>query len=296
METYAPTASLMSLRLLLATTCLQPWKVCSFDVSGAYLYSPVEETVLMEPPTHFIPSLKGKVLHLQKALYGMKQAGCLGLECAIGEGEVTISQTRLTNAYPRKIFQHDSPLPPISKMHLDEKEAFMEATPFRLAFNGANRDPLDHVGPSCGVSTQDLGKRHCPTPTGLLSQPVEWQAGVISTVVALSTCATEYIALSNLTQNLVQAINQLTQLAQDFKKMIFCDNQAAVQVSIDNFSRKRMQYLNHAFFFVNDVICKHGVVVKWVTTQEMQADALTKRLSGQSLTQALQFLNVTGNR
>ncbi|MBW0479628.1 hypothetical protein O181_019343 [Austropuccinia psidii MF-1] len=74
-ETYAPTVSLMSLRLLLATACLQHWKVCSFDVSRSYLYSPVEETVLMEPPTHFMLSLKGKVLHLQKALYGMKQAG-----------------------------------------------------------------------------------------------------------------------------------------------------------------------------------------------------------------------------
>ncbi|MBW0481301.1 hypothetical protein O181_021016 [Austropuccinia psidii MF-1] len=74
-ETYAPTASLMSLRLLLATACLQRWKVCSFDVSGAYLYIPVEETVLMELPAHFIPYLEGKVLRLQKALYGMKQAG-----------------------------------------------------------------------------------------------------------------------------------------------------------------------------------------------------------------------------
>ncbi|MBW0464761.1 hypothetical protein O181_004476 [Austropuccinia psidii MF-1] len=60
----------------------------------------------------------------------------VGLECAFGEGEVTILQTRLTNniinAYPRKIFQHDCPLPPIPKMTLDEQEAIMEATPFRL--------------------------------------------------------------------------------------------------------------------------------------------------------------------
>ncbi|MBW0589256.1 hypothetical protein O181_128971 [Austropuccinia psidii MF-1] len=124
--------------------------------------------------------------------------------------------------------------------------------------------------------------------------PILW-GSKRQTVVALSTCAAEYIALSDLTQHLVQAVNQLTQLAQDFKKMIFCDNQAAVQVSIDNLSRKRMQYLDRAFFFVNDMICKHGVVVKWVTTQEMRADALTKCLSGQSLTQALRFLNVTGN-
>ncbi|MBW0530001.1 hypothetical protein O181_069716 [Austropuccinia psidii MF-1] len=185
----------MSLRLLLATTCLQHWKVCSFDVSGAYLYSPVEENVLMEPPTHFIPSLKGKVLHLQKTLYGMKQAGrcwwlhllgileklgftscevdmslyifwkdetiiaiwihvddgviasnlptaikrfrealcsnfeikwsenmkqIVGMECTFGEGEVTILQTRITgdilDAYPRRIIQRYSPLPPIPTM------------------------------------------------------------------------------------------------------------------------------------------------------------------------------------
>ncbi|MBW0512433.1 hypothetical protein O181_052148 [Austropuccinia psidii MF-1] len=209
-ETYAPTASLLSLRLLLATACLQNWKVCSFDVSGAYLYSLVEETILMEPPTHFIPSLEGKVLHLQKALYGMKQAGhcwwphllgilkklgftsckvnmslyvfqkdetiitiwihvddgviasnsptaieqfrkalcsnfeikwpenmkrIMGLECTFGEGEVTISQTRLTDgildAYPRRILQHDSPLPPILTKTSNVKGIVMDAVPFR---------------------------------------------------------------------------------------------------------------------------------------------------------------------
>ncbi|MBW0542071.1 hypothetical protein O181_081786 [Austropuccinia psidii MF-1] len=41
----------------------------------------------------------------------------VGLECTFGEGELTILQTRITNnildAYPRRILQHDSPLPPI---------------------------------------------------------------------------------------------------------------------------------------------------------------------------------------
>ncbi|MBW0515273.1 hypothetical protein O181_054988 [Austropuccinia psidii MF-1] len=55
--------------------CLNCWQVSSFDVSCAYLYSPVEETVLIELPTTFLPHLKGKVLWLKKALYGMKQAG-----------------------------------------------------------------------------------------------------------------------------------------------------------------------------------------------------------------------------
>ncbi|MBW0587856.1 hypothetical protein O181_127571 [Austropuccinia psidii MF-1] len=53
--------------------------------------------------------------------------------------------------------------------------------------------------------------------------------------VAPSTCAVEYVALSDSTQNLVQAICQLTHLTNNF------DNQAAVQVSIENLSRKQMR-------------------------------------------------------
>ncbi|MBW0579849.1 hypothetical protein O181_119564 [Austropuccinia psidii MF-1] len=67
-------------------------------------------------------------------------------------------------------------------------------------------------------------------------------------MVALSTCAAEYIALSDSTQHLVQAINQLSQLAGNFDKTISCENHAAVQVSIANKSRKRMHYLDRAFF------------------------------------------------
>ncbi|MBW0511223.1 hypothetical protein O181_050938 [Austropuccinia psidii MF-1] len=414
----------MSLRLLLATACLQHWKVCSFNVSGAYLYSPVEETVLMEPPTHFMRSLKGKVLHLQKALYGMKQAGrcwwlhlsgileklgftscevnmslyvfrkdetiitiwihvddgvitsnlptaikrfcealcsnfeiklsenmkrIVGLECVFGEGEVTISQTRLTNdilgAYPRRIIQHDSPLPPIQTTMSNIEGVVMDATPFRsvigslaylvsglrldLAFavnylarhsmapTATHWDILDHL---VGYLLKMWGHRIILRPgecalnlwsdagwggelersqSGFMLKlgdtPILW-GSKRQTMVALLTCAAEYIALSDSTQHLVQAINQLTQLAQDFKKTIFCNNQAAVQVLIDNLSRKRMQYLNHAFFFVNDIICKHGIMVRWVNTWERQADVLTKQLLGRSLNQALHFLGITGNR
>ncbi|MBW0579850.1 hypothetical protein O181_119565 [Austropuccinia psidii MF-1] len=59
----------MSLCLLLATAALRGWRVASFNASGAYLYSPVEETVLIEPPVDFLPEIRGK------ALYGMQKAG-----------------------------------------------------------------------------------------------------------------------------------------------------------------------------------------------------------------------------
>ncbi|MBW0558439.1 hypothetical protein O181_098154 [Austropuccinia psidii MF-1] len=66
-KTYAPTASLMSLRLSLTYAVCCRWPMASFDVSGAYLFSPVEETVFVEPPLQLWPHLKGKALRLKKA-------------------------------------------------------------------------------------------------------------------------------------------------------------------------------------------------------------------------------------
>ncbi|MBW0534102.1 hypothetical protein O181_073817 [Austropuccinia psidii MF-1] len=61
-KTYGLTTSLMSLRLVLAHAMWISWTLLYFDVSGAYLYSPIKETVFLEPPTYFCPQLKGKAL------------------------------------------------------------------------------------------------------------------------------------------------------------------------------------------------------------------------------------------
>ncbi|PLW50849.1 hypothetical protein PCASD_01135 [Puccinia coronata f. sp. avenae] len=74
-DTYAPTASLATLRLLLSISVQKGFTTHSFDVSSAYLYSPIKEEVYVKPPSKLRPSLKGKVLRLHKALYGTKQAG-----------------------------------------------------------------------------------------------------------------------------------------------------------------------------------------------------------------------------
>ncbi|MBW0541367.1 hypothetical protein O181_081082 [Austropuccinia psidii MF-1] len=360
--------------------------------------TPVEETVLIEPPVDFLPELRGKALRLKKALYGMRQAGrcwwkflsCIlnrmgfvatevdqslyifrneeaviaiwvhvddgvivsnlldkisdfksaicaelnikwtdevnqidGLECTIGEGKVAIAQQRLTNsildAYPRPVLRRDSPLPTLPD------KATLDPAPFRsvivslaylvsgsrpeLAFamnylarhsmgpTATHWELLDHVigyllktrhrGINMRPGTLslnlwsnagwggDLKRSQTSLMIKLGDAPILW-GSKLQSVVALSTCAVEYIALSDLTQHLVQAINQLSQSAGNFNKTIYCDNQASVQVLIDNKSWKRMHYLDCAFSFVNDTIRKHGMKVIWVKTADMQADTLTK--------------------
>ncbi|MBW0518166.1 hypothetical protein O181_057881 [Austropuccinia psidii MF-1] len=195
-----------------------------------------------------------------------------------------------------RIIQCNSPLLPIPTMTSNVKGIVMDTRPFRLVIgllahlvSGSRPDLVFAMNYLARHSTALMATHWDVLDHHIGYLLKTWGHGIILRPA-------EYIALSNSTQHLVQAINQLTQLAQDFKKTIFCDNQAAVEVSIKNLSCKCMRYLDRAFFFVNNVIHKQGIMVRWVKTWEMQADAFTKRLSGQSLNQALYFLSITGNR
>jgi hypothetical protein len=74
-EVFAPVARLESVRLLLAHAATQRWAVHHMDVKSAFLNGVLQEEVYVEQPPGFV--LRGqenKVLHLVKALYGLRQA------------------------------------------------------------------------------------------------------------------------------------------------------------------------------------------------------------------------------
>ncbi|PLW47343.1 hypothetical protein PCASD_02621 [Puccinia coronata f. sp. avenae] len=73
-KTYAPTASLNTLRLLLSIAQSKNFPTATFDISSAYLYSPIEEDVYVQPPVEIMPQWKGKIMRLKKAMYGTQQA------------------------------------------------------------------------------------------------------------------------------------------------------------------------------------------------------------------------------
>ncbi|MBW0530950.1 hypothetical protein O181_070665 [Austropuccinia psidii MF-1] len=73
-ETFAPTATFSTLRLLLTWAAKHKWLVHSFDFTAAYLNAPIDMNVWIRPPDGLtIP--KGMGCRLKKALYRTKQAG-----------------------------------------------------------------------------------------------------------------------------------------------------------------------------------------------------------------------------
>ncbi|MBW0469800.1 hypothetical protein O181_009515 [Austropuccinia psidii MF-1] len=349
-ETYAPTASLLCLCLLLTVSNYHKWSLASFDVSGAYLYSPVDEEIFVSPPVTLNDDFKGKVFLLQKALYGIQQAGrcwwlffsslflkmgfiaseidsesmlnsfhdalqesleikwsssltkIVGIQCTTNTDEIRLSQPLLIrgilSTYTRPIIEHKSPMSTIGpETNLQCEENHMDATPYcsfigSLSYLVAGTRPdmaftvnklarystspcvchwlaLDHLMGYL-LRTQDcqlsllpmsmnldlwtdagwggsLERSHSGGMIKLGDCPIFWNSKK-QHVVALSTCAAEYIALSDATQYLVQAINHLNFFVSSFQKRILCDNKAALGISSDALSRKCTQYLNRAFF------------------------------------------------
>jgi hypothetical protein len=74
-ETYAPVTSRLSLRVFSAIASqTTDMRQAQIDIKGAYLWSPLTETIYLEPPEGMDIS-SDKVLLLKKSLYGLKQAG-----------------------------------------------------------------------------------------------------------------------------------------------------------------------------------------------------------------------------
>src|SRR6266540_6707487 len=74
-EVFAPVARLESVRLLLAMVAQEGWIVHHMDVKSAFLNGELsEEVYVAQPPGFVAEGEEDKVLHLNKALHGLRQA------------------------------------------------------------------------------------------------------------------------------------------------------------------------------------------------------------------------------
>jgi Reverse transcriptase (RNA-dependent DNA polymerase) len=75
-DTLAPVAKFASLCTVLALAAKLDLEVHQLDVKSAYLNGDLKEEIYMAPPPGF-NTPDGMVLRLKKAIYGIKQGGCV---------------------------------------------------------------------------------------------------------------------------------------------------------------------------------------------------------------------------
>ncbi len=61
--------------LMVALATLKNWHITGLDIKTAFLYGELDKELYMEQPEGFkVKGQEGKVLHLKRAIYGLKQA------------------------------------------------------------------------------------------------------------------------------------------------------------------------------------------------------------------------------
>lgn len=74
-DTYAPVVNQNSLRTVLSLVAARDLDMIQLDIKTAFLYGQLEEELFLEQPEGFVvPGREDEVCHLQKPLFGLKQA------------------------------------------------------------------------------------------------------------------------------------------------------------------------------------------------------------------------------
>ena len=79
--------------MMIALAALKDWHISRLDVKTAFLYGELDKELYMEQPEGFKdPKQQNKVMHLKKAIYGLKQAA-LAWWKALDKSMATLSCT-----------------------------------------------------------------------------------------------------------------------------------------------------------------------------------------------------------
>lgn len=115
----------------------------------------------------------------------------------------------------------------------------------------------------------------------LCSSVISWESAKQKTV-ALSSTEAEYMAISEAAKEAIYLRNVLSELIGfTICVALFNDNQSAQKLSINPVFHKRSKHIDVRHHFIREAISNKHVIVKYIPTNDMPADILTKSLSAE---------------
>ena len=109
--------------------------------------------------------------------------------------------------------------------------------------------------------------------------PLAW-SGYRLTMTTLSSCEAEYVAATRATTMILpmRAVLQFMGVNVTAPTVLFCDNSAAVQLSENNTSSKRLKHIHTRIAYLREVVKEGDIQLHHINTSAMVADIFTKPL------------------
>lgn len=97
--------------------------------------------------------------------------------------------------------------------------------------------------------------------------------------VSLSSAEAEYVAISEATKEILFLKNLLSELSIDFEIILYNDNQSAQLLANNSIFHSRSKHIDLKHHFVRDIIRDKIFNLKYLSTEKMIADVMTKPLN-----------------
>lgn len=141
----------------------------------------------------------------------------------------------------------------------------------------------------------DSRRSHSGNTLILAGGPIMWFSKRQKSV-ALSTMEAEYMALSDVTKEIVYFRKLIEEIGFPYyvkeATPVFCDNQSAIVLSKENMTNQRSKHVDIRFHFSREAQERKLINVQYIPTEENVADVFTKPLTRDKHTKCIQMLNL----
>jgi hypothetical protein len=119
--------------------------------------------------------------------------------------------------------------------------------------------------------------------------PVSWKSNVQS-IVTLSSCESEYVALCAATQEAVHLKGLFLELVPEVTGtpvVVYEDNTAAIQVGKNPVLHERQKHVDVKYHYVRECVAHNRILICYLNTRLMIADLLTKAVEVKTWTELI---------